>query len=226
MAGAIVAVHSRRLGRAQAVTEAIASAGGTAHAVEAELLQPAAVTRLIDDAVDALEGLDLVVNNAGAGMVAPSELLDIADWQRVLDLDLTAPFLVSQAAAPHLFEQGGVIVNVGSIAGRVGLPRRAVYCAAKHGLAGLTKVLASEWAPRGVRVVAVDPGYVDTELVREAMARDGFDASALEKRTPLGRLGQPQEIASVVAFLASDAAAYVTGTTVAVDGGWTGFGGW
>ena len=139
-------------------------------------------------------------------------------------LNLSAPFYCAQAAAPHLFARGGVVVNIGSVMGRTGAPRRAAYTASKHGLEGLTRTLAVEWAAKGVRVVAVCPGYTRTQMVEEAQRRGGFDDQAIARRTPLGRLAEPAEIARVVAFLASDQAAYVTGESILVDGGWMAYG--
>ena len=141
-------------------------------------------------------------------------------------LDLTAPFLCAQAAARHMLGAGGgVIVNVASALGHTAMPGRAAYASAKHGLIGLTKVLGIEWATRGVRCLAVSPGYVATELVKENMRRGGFDERDIERRTPVGRLATPAEVARVVAFLASDSASYMTASHVLVDGGWVGYGG-
>ena len=177
--------------------------------------------------LDELGRLDVLVNNAGAGQVAASETLDADAWQRIIDLDLTAPFHCAQAAAVPMLAAGrGVIVNVSSLTGHVGLARRAAYSAAKHGLEGLTKTLGAEWARRGVRVVSVAPAYVETELLAGTMAAGGFSLADLAGRTPLGRLAQPEEVARVVAFLASDDASYVTGSSVLVDGGWVADGGW
>jgi 3-oxoacyl-[acyl-carrier protein] reductase len=225
-AGAAVVVNSRCHERAEPVARAIESDGGRAIAVAADVCDSAQVAALVQAAVEELGGLDILVNNAGAGFIAPSEELAEADWRRLIELDLTAPFLCSQAAARHMLAVGGgVIVNIASVLGHTAIPGRAAYAAAKHGLVGLTKVLGTEWAGRGVRCVAVSPGYVATELVKENMRRGGFDASDVERRTPLGRLATPQEIARVVGFVASDAASYMTASHLLVDGGWVGYGG-
>ena len=224
--GAAVAVNSRSRERAEPVARAIESGGGRAVAVAADVCDSTQVAALVRAAVDELGGLDILVNNAGAGFIAPSEELAEAEWRRLIELDLTAPFLCAQAAARHMLTTGGgVIVNIASALGHTAMPGRAAYTAAKHGLIGLTKVLGSEWANRGVRCVAVSPGYVATELVKENMRRGSFNERDIERRTPLGRLATPQEVARVVAFVASDAASYMTASHVLVDGGWVGYGG-
>jgi 3-oxoacyl-[acyl-carrier protein] reductase len=224
--GAAVVVNSRSRTRAEPVASAIAAQGGRAIAVAADVRDSAQVAALVGTAVEELGRLDILVNNAGEGFVAPSEELAEEDWRRVIDVDLTAAFLCAQAAARHMLARGsGVIVNITSALAHTAIPGRAAYTAAKHGLLGLTKVLGVEWAVRGVRCVAVSPGYVETELLIQNMRRGNFDRSDLERRTPLGRLATPQEVARVVAFVASDAASYMTGSHVLVDGGWVGYGG-
>ena len=225
-AGAAVVVNSRTKERAEPVANGIRSRGGRAIAVAADVCDSAQVTALVSAALEELGGLDILVNNAGAGFVAPSEELAEADWRRLIEVDLTAPFLCSQAAGRHMLSVGrGVIVNIASALGHTAMPGRAAYTSAKHGLIGLTKVLGTEWASRGVRCVAVSPGYVATELLEQNMRRGSFDQGDIERRTPLGRLATPAEVARVVAFLVSDNASYITGSHMLVDGGWVGYGG-
>jgi NAD(P)-dependent dehydrogenase (short-subunit alcohol dehydrogenase family) len=194
--------------------------------VAADVRDCVQVAALVRAAVEELGGLDILVNNAGEGFVAPSEELAEEDWRRVIDVDLTAPFLCAQAAARHMLARGsGVIVNITSALAHTALPGRAAYAAAKHGLIGPTKVLGVEWAARGVRCVAVSPGYVETEPLKANMRRGNFDRGDLERRMPLGRLGTPQEVARVGAFVASDAASYITAGHVLVDGGFVSYGG-
>jgi NAD(P)-dependent dehydrogenase (short-subunit alcohol dehydrogenase family) len=224
--GATVVVNARSRDTAQPVADAIVRDGGRAVAIPADLIEAGAAEGLIERTVEDLGAVDILVNNAGMPMVAESVNLTDDDLRRTLELNLVAPFSCARAAARHMLPAGrGVIVNLGSVMGHVGMPRRAAYAAAKHGLAGITKVLAAEWAGRGIRVLSVDPGYVATEMVRESMRNGGFDPAVLQERTPAGRIAEPEEIARVVAFLASDAASYVTGSGVLVDGGWIAYGG-
>jgi NAD(P)-dependent dehydrogenase (short-subunit alcohol dehydrogenase family) len=225
--GASVVVNARSADRAAPVVAEIEAAGGRAAAVVADLSEPGGAEQLIADSAAALGDVDILVNNAGHGLVAPSEDLSEDDWRRTIEVLLTAPFLLSQAAGRQMLANGGgVIVNVSSICGHVALPRRAAYTTAKHGLVGLTRTLATEWADRGVRVMTVDPAYIATDFIKGTMKSGGFDAAAIEGRTPLARLGSPEEVARVIAFLASDAASYMTGGSVMVDGGWMAYGGW
>lgn len=225
--GAAVVVTSRQKSRADATAAAIDGQGGRASALELELTEPGAARALIDHAEDQFGRLDVLVNNAGAGQVAASETLAREDFRRLIDIDLVAPFECAQAAARLMLAAGqGVIVNISSLTGHVGLARRAAYSAAKHGLEGLTKTLAAEWSPRGVRVMSVAPAYVATDLLTGTMAAGAFTLQDVTSRTPLRRLAEPEEVARVVAFLASDDASYMTGSSVLVDGGWVADGGW
>jgi 3-oxoacyl-[acyl-carrier protein] reductase len=198
-----------------------------ASAVAADVTDPSAVNALFDEAARVHSRVDVLVNNAGVGAVAPSEELSPEVWSRTLAVNLTGTFLCAQAAARHMLPAGrGVIVNIASLFGATGMPMRAAYAASKHAVVGLTKVLATEWAGRGIRVVAVEPAYVRTALDDADQVAGGYTTADIERRTPMGRYAQPAEIARVVAFLASDDASYVTGSAIAVDGGWLAYGGW
>ncbi|MDQ6816169.1 MAG: SDR family oxidoreductase, partial [Actinomycetota bacterium] len=199
--GAAVVVTAREHSRAAATAAAIHGEGGRATAVAMDLTEPGVAEALVGGATAEYGRLDVLVNNAGAGQVAASETLAPEDFRRLIDLDLAAPFECAQAAARVMLAAGrGVIINVSSITGHTGLARRAAYSAAKHGLEGLTKTLAAEWSPRGVRVVSVAPGYVATELLAGTMAAGQFSLEDLEGRTPLRRVAKPEEVARVVAF--------------------------
>jgi 3-oxoacyl-[acyl-carrier protein] reductase len=193
----------------------------------ADVTDPTAVTALFDELARERGRIDVLVNNAGVGAVAPSEELSHEVWSRTLAINLAGTFLCAQAAARHMLPAGrGVIVNIASLFGAVGMPRRAAYAASKHAVVGLTKALATEWARRGIRVVAVEPAYVRTALDDADQVAGGYTAADIERRTPMARYAEPAEIARVVAFLASDDASFVTGSAVAVDGGWLAYGGW
>jgi NAD(P)-dependent dehydrogenase (short-subunit alcohol dehydrogenase family) len=173
----------------------------------------------------ALGPLELLVNNAGEPRVAPSVELAEADYRHTLDLNLTAYFLLAQELGRGMLaRRRGAIVNISSVNGRRAFPQRLAYCVAKAGVDMLTQVLAIEWAAAGVRVNAIAPGYVETELVRSLSARGVLARATLARRTPLGRLGTVEEIGDAAVFLASDAAAFITGEILTVDGGWTAYG--
>jgi len=219
-AGATVVPAARSREDVERVVEGIEDAGGSAVAATVDVTDPASVAALFETAADA-GGLDCVVNNAGINPQAalgPPEAVEPAGYDAVADVNLRGAFLCASAAGEHL-DEGGSLVNVASVGGLVGLPRQHPYVASKHGLVGLTKSLALDWAPDR-RVNCVAPGYVATDLTASLRADDRLRASIIE-RTPLERFAEPGEIAGPVVFLASDAASYVTGATLAVDGGWT-----
>jgi len=170
--------------------------------------------------------LDILVNNAGIGEQAAATLQQGVDgFDRVLDVHLRGTFLMCREAGRAMVAAGrGSIVNLGSIAALAGIPARNAYGAAKAGILSMTRSMACEWARSGVRVNAVAPGYVRTALV-DRLAREGvLDLRALEARTPMGRMAEPSEIAEAIAFLASERAGFITGTTLYVDGGWLALG--
>ena len=225
--GAIVAIADRREELAAASAQQLVAAGRQSTAHVADVADPGQVAALFDDVVRAHGRLDVLVNNAGVGAVAPSEDMTLEQWSHTLAVNLTGTFLCSQAAARHMLPaRRGVIVNIASLFGATGMPMRAAYAASKHGVIGLTKVPATEWARHGVRVVAINPAYIRTALDDTDQRAGGYTAADIERRTPLGRYAEPAEVARVVAFAASDAASFVTGSAIDVDGGWLAYGGW
>jgi 3-oxoacyl-[acyl-carrier protein] reductase len=226
-AGARVAINSRDEGRAQATADELSAEGIEALPVAADVARAEAIARLFAVVDERLGPVDILVNNAGTSMIAPSEQLSPADWQRTIDLNLTGPFLCAQEAARRMLPRGsGVIINISSILGESGLPMRAAYCASKHGLIGLTKVLAVEWASRGIRVHAINPAYIDTPMDTGDQSSGDYTRADVERRTPLRRYGTAEEVATTALFLASDASSYMTGSRIDVDGGWLAYGGW
>jgi len=171
---------------------------------------------------------DVLVNNAGISMIAPAEDLSAVDYRRVLEVNLVAPFLLAKAfGAMMLSQRAGSIINVASVAGLVGVADRAAYNASKHGLIGLTRTLAAEWGGRGVRVNAVCPGWVKTEMDVADQAGGSYTDADITGRVPMARFATPDDIAKAIAFLADpEESAFVNGQALAVDGGWTADGSW
>lgn len=171
-------------------------------------------------AFEALDRVDILVNNAGANI--PEPFLEVTEehFDAVLALNVKGVFLAGQAAARRMRAQGGAIINVSSTMGHVGAAMRTVYCATKHAVEGLTRAMAVELAPYRIRVNAVAPTFVETTLTRPFLADEDFRASVLA-RIPLGRLGQVEDVTGAVVFLASPAAALITGASLLIDGGWT-----
>jgi len=222
--GASVVPASRTAADVEAVANAIREAGGEAHAVRVDVADTDSVTALIEETVDAFGGLDVLVNNAGmnpdAALGRPEDVALDDGMDATLDVNLEGPFRCTQAAADYLQDSdSGSVINVASVGGVVGLPRQHPYVASKHGLVGLTKSMALDWAPE-VRVNAIAPGYVATEFIEDAIDDEAIRQSLLD-RTPLDRFADPEEIAGPAVFLASDAASYVTGSVLTADGGWT-----
>ncbi|MFD5099532.1 SDR family NAD(P)-dependent oxidoreductase [Streptomyces albidochromogenes] len=200
---------------AREVAQKIESAGRRGIALRADAADPAAVTAVVGRAADELGRLDILVNNAGIGVLGPVEDLTLADIDRVLAVNVRAVFLASQAAAGRM-ERGGRIIPIGScMAQRVPGPGGTLYSTSKAALTGLTRALARELGGRGITVNLVHPGPIDTDL----NPADGPYAASQSGLTALGRFGTADEVASVVAFLAGDDAAYMTGSEVVVDGG-------
>jgi gluconate 5-dehydrogenase len=219
-AGATVVLAARTAAQLEAAAAEVRARGGRAVVVPTDVARGDAVQALVDRCVAECGGVDVLVNNAG---ISPyykrAEQVSEAEWRRVLDVNLTGTFLCCQAAAASLAARRGCVINVVSVGAAVGLPRLAAYCAAKAGVEALTRVLALEWAERSVRVNALGPAFLTTDMTAGLRANAALHAE-LVGRTPLGRLGTADEVVGAAIFLASDAASYVTGQTLYVDGGW------
>ena len=172
--------------------------------------------------------VDALVNNAGISFITPAEETTAAGFRRVLDVNLTAPFLLSRELGRAMLERRqGSIVNVASVAGLLGISDRAAYNASKHGLIGLTRTLAAEWGGRGVRVNAVCPGWVKTEMDQADMGSGAYTDADIEGRVPMARFASPDDIARAILYLTDSAASpFVNGVTLSVDGGWASDGSW
>ncbi|MGQ9602413.1 MAG: SDR family NAD(P)-dependent oxidoreductase [Candidatus Bipolaricaulia bacterium] len=217
-AGCAVAVnYLHDLKGAEAVAAKIGALGQRGIALQADVGEPEQARKLVEQAAEELGGLQILINNAGYSQHAEVEELKIADWERMLRVGLTAAFVCAQAAIPYMKRAGwGRIVNVASLRAMTGSDHGAHYASAKAGIIGLTKSLALELAKHNITVNAVSPGYTRTEMTREALEKHGVE---IAKKIPLGRPAEPEEIAAVIAFLASEEASYITGETINVNGG-------
>ncbi|MBU6419192.1 MAG: 3-oxoacyl-[acyl-carrier-protein] reductase [Proteobacteria bacterium] len=212
--GAVVALSGTR----RAALDALAAElGERVHVLPADLSQPDEAARLIADAEAALGKVDILVNNAGLTKDGLVLRMSDADWEKVINVDLAAPFRLSRAALKFMLRRrAGRVINIGSIVGTTGNPGQANYCSAKAGLIGLTKSLAQEVASRGITVNLVAPGFIETPMTD---ALPEAQRAELAGQIPLGRLGAPKDIAASVVYLASDEAGWVTGATLHVNGG-------
>jgi NAD(P)-dependent dehydrogenase (short-subunit alcohol dehydrogenase family) len=221
-AGADLGIVSRTLADCESAASEIAEATGRTVVVSAADVADAAQVEALAQFMDANLGpVDILVNSAGVNVRGVVTELSEADWDAVVDINLKAPFLCAKAFGPKMAERGwGRIINMGSILSYVALPGRAPYCSAKAGVANLTQVLALEWATKGVTVNAICPGPFATDL-NKPLLQDPEKYAAFVAKIPMGRWGELHEIAGACVFLASDAASYVTGSSLLIDGGWT-----
>ncbi len=221
-AGAEVAISSRTESECMAAAARITEeTGRKAVAIPADVTVPEAVERMVNEAEATLGKVDILVNNAGVNIRGTPQELSVADWDTVININLKAPFLCARLLGPKMAERGwGRILNMGSILSVIGIPGRAPYASAKGGLLNLTRVLALEWATQGVTVNTICPGPFATDM-NKPLLNDPEKYAAFVAKIPLGRWGELHEIAGVALFLASDAASFVTGSALYVDGGWT-----
>ena len=222
-AGGIGAEVSARLvgeGAQVVVADLNAGDGGMA----CDITNPEQCEAVAEAAVKQFGRLDGVVNCAGLSKPHDSISLPPADWARMVDVQLNGAFYFAQACAKRMMESGGAIVFITSTNAEAAFPRRAAYCCAKAGVAMLTKVLAIEWAEKGIRVNAVGPAYVATEMTQRNIAAGNVNEAQIKARIPLGRLAQPADVADAVCFLLSEKASFITGHSLYVDGGWLAYG--
>lgn len=208
-----------------AVRAQIEEKGGTAHAFPVDLSDPLAVGAVAREIAVRVGSPHVLVNVAGVGLAATVLETSDEDWNRVLSVNLTGPFLTTRAILPLMLDRGGgVIINIASVGGQVGIARRAAYCASKAGLVGLTRAVAVDHAREGVRSVAICPGTVETEWIGKILA-DAPDPDAARRamadRQLDGRMGTPEEVAAVVAFVAGDQGRFINGAALVIDGGMT-----
>lgn len=223
--GAAVALLDLDGSAAQTAAKELRNEGGKAFGVAADVTDAAAMTRAIAEASEALGGIDGLFNNAGIAGFGSVHESTPESWQRIWAVNVTGTFLASRAVLPQMIAQGrGAIVNVGSVAGMVGIPGMAAYCAAKGAIVNLSRQMAAEYAKHGVRVNCVCPGTIAETAMGKSLLGSDTSEAAMNKRLakyPIGRFGKPEEIAEAVVFLLSDAASFCVGAIVAVDGGMT-----
>ncbi|NOT55299.1 MAG: 3-oxoacyl-ACP reductase FabG [Deltaproteobacteria bacterium] len=218
--GADVGVADVSVEGAESTVSEVKNLGRKAIAIQVDVTDPASVQTMVTQAVAALSTLHVLVNSAGVREIVPFLELPFAEWQRVIAVNLTGTFLCSQAVARHLVMQGtgGKIINLASVAGLTAVPNRAAYVASKHAVVGLTKEMALELADKNIQVNAVAPGVVRTSMTESYFDKPSVVAT-LQKAHPAGRWAQPEEIANLILYLASPEAAFITGATFPIDGG-------
>jgi meso-butanediol dehydrogenase / (S,S)-butanediol dehydrogenase / diacetyl reductase len=225
--GAKVAVLGRRRDQLEEVVKEASQGGGTGKATVCDVTRSQQIQEAVREVESAFGPVNVLVNNAGALSVSTVESISEEDWDRVLETNLTGPFLMCRAVLPSMRRGGGgAIVNIGSVLGLVGMKDRAAYCASKGGLTLLTKAMALDHAHENIRVNCICPAIVETTLVKGLFSdtQDGQKRKEARIGTlPLGRFGQPQDVAELAVFLASDESSWLTGTAIPVDGGLTAY---
>ena len=220
-AGAAVACCARSVEQVEATAAALRGGGGRARGFRLDVTRRELIGPLVSDIGTTLGPVDILVNNAGITLDKRSVEVTDEEWDEVVETNLTSTFMLARAVAPGMMEQRrGKIINVGSMYGKIGVPRYAAYCASKAAVEALTRSLAVEWARHGIQVNCLAPGYVNTDIPREAMADEKLRTLFLS-RVPARRIGEPEEVATLAVYLASAASNFMTGQTVYLDGGQT-----
>ena len=222
--GAAVALVDVDAANAERVAQQINGRGGRSLAIVGDVSQEAQVERLIAESLEFLGDIDILVNSAGVASRSPAEQMPLDIWDKVLRVNLTGPFLMCRQVGRQMISQGlrGRIINISSVAGLVGLTTGIVnYSASKGGLVALTRCLAAEWAPHGILVNTIAPSHIETPLDREMLEKKPEIRDYFIRSIPLGRIGQVEDVVGPAIFLASDAASFVTGHVLIVDGGHT-----
>jgi NAD(P)-dependent dehydrogenase (short-subunit alcohol dehydrogenase family) len=220
-AGADVALYARNLNDLNAVKASVESLGRRAEIFCVDVLNKRTLDEAVKATVEAFGHIDILVNNAGVNIRKPVLELAPEEWDLVIDTNLKGYFLMAQAVVPHMLSRSyGKVINMASILGAVGLPMQLAYASSKGGVIQMTKVMALEWAKMGIQVNAIGPTYFETPLVAP-LRNDAERYNFIVERTPMGRWGQPDEIAGIAIFLASRASDFITGQTIFIDGGWT-----
>ena len=221
-AGCAIVVAARNADKSSRAVKELEGLGVRAAAISVDVADEPSVETLIARAVEAFGRIDIVVNNAGTNVRKPPEELALAEWHHVMDTNLTSAFLVSRAAYPHMKRQGGgKVINIGSMMSIFGASFTTPYAASKGGIVQMTRAMACAWAKDNIQVNAVLPGWIDTDLTRNARKDVAGLHERVLARTPAGRWGDPADFAGIAVFLASAASDFLTGTAIPVDGGYS-----
>ncbi len=222
--GARVVIADLNAAQAAATAANIAAGEDRVIGLACDITSPEQCEALVQAAIDKFGRVDGLVNCAGISQPHDSISLPPAEWARMVNVQLNGAFYFAQACAKRIMETGGAIVFITSTNAEAAFPRRAAYCCAKAGVAMLTKVLAIEWAEKGIRVNAVGPAYVATDMTLRNIAAGNVNEAQIKQRIPLRRLAQPADVADAVSFLLSEKASFITGHSLYVDGGWLAYG--
>lgn len=221
-AGAKVVIAGRNREKSEKAVAEIAKAGGTAMAIALDAASESSIQAMVDATLKAYGRIDILVANAGINIRKTPELLDLKDWQTVVDTNLTGPFLACKACYPAMKAAGGgKIIVIGSMSSIFGLPFAPVYSATKGGIVQMARAMATAWAKDNIQCNAILPGWIDTDLTKSARQQVSGLNERVVARTPAGRWGDPQDFAGIAVFLASSASDFVTGTAIPVDGGYS-----